>query len=149
VGFVNLREPQLDRSRATRLRRLNLIWIASPSWAGRARPLPSLLGTRRSPGALPGTTSRPAKPCSSPFWTTWPNRCGGRGLSLPDAVKVTRYPGEAGISERSNFIGKRLLTWFIGGGINPVSCAGNSLSRPLGRASDSHLAISAFEWWAV
>jgi hypothetical protein len=35
------------------------------------------------------------------------------------------------------------------GYLNLVSYARNSLSRPLVRPSDSHMAISAFEWWAA
>jgi hypothetical protein len=42
-----------------------------------------------------------------------------------------------------------LLLGGAGGYLNLVSYVRNSLSRPLVRASDSHMAISALEWWAA
>jgi hypothetical protein len=42
-----------------------------------------------------------------------------------------------------------LLLGGAAGYLNRVSCARNSWSRPLVRASDSHMAISAWQWWAA
>jgi ABC-type transporter Mla maintaining outer membrane lipid asymmetry permease subunit MlaE len=42
-----------------------------------------------------------------------------------------------------------LLLGGAAGYLSLVSCARNSLSRPLVRASDSYMAISALQWWAA
>jgi hypothetical protein len=75
--------------------------------------------------------------------------CGGRGLSVSDAAEVARRLGEAGTPEIDDSAGKPLPKLLVGGGVNLVFCAKNSLSRPVVSASDSHVAISALEWWVA
>ena len=59
------------------------------------------------------------------------------------------FEDEGGYGKASHQAELPVLSWPDRYGINRISCARNSLNRPLVRASDSQTAISAFKWWAA
>jgi hypothetical protein len=59
------------------------------------------------------------------------------------------FEDRVGYQKALHQAGLAALSWPNRHGINRISSARNSLSRPLVRASDSQTAISTFKWWAA
>jgi hypothetical protein len=64
-------------------------------------------------------------------------------------VLKEHFEDQGGYQRALRGAGLTVLSWPNRYGINRMSCARNSLSRPLIRASNSQMAISAFKWWGA